>query len=241
MTEIDKNVLNIAASPVNSIDDVIAVFEAIENALPESDGLRWFNWLYLTVTKSVGASVAAHHWNNPAWLARLDVVFASLYLAALRQGLSASPTAPRCWQVMLNARHDARLARIQFATAGMNAHIDHDLCVAVVTTCQEMGLTPIHGSPLYADYTQVNQLLESLIDTAKQQLRIGLPGNVIPDLGKLEDRLAGFGIVAAREAAWTNAELLWHIQALPGLGARFASGLDRAAALAGLGLLAPLV
>ena len=240
MSALDAQLVTIASAPVNSIAGVIASFEAIESVLPESDGLRWFNWLYLTVTKSVGASVATLPWNNPEWLARLDVVFARLYLNALRDGLSANPSAPRCWQIVLDARQDARLARVQFATAGMNAHIDHDLCLAVVTTCREMGLVPVHGSPLYSDYTQVNLLLEALIDTAKKELFIGLLGDAIPDLGKLEDRLTGFGIAAAREAAWTSAELLWHARALPGLSARFMSGLDRATTLAGLGLLAPV-
>jgi hypothetical protein len=49
-----------------------------------------------------------------------------------------------------------------------------------------------------------------------------------------------FGLRASREAAWTNAEMLWHADAIPGLGARFLDGLDDAATLAGRGLLAPV-
>src|SRR4051812_44319188 len=100
MPDIDVRLRTLASSPVQTIPDVIAVFEAIEDILPESAGLRWFNWLYLTVTRSVGVSVAAVNWHNPEWLARLDVIFARLYLKALVDGLGPSPCAPRCWQVL---------------------------------------------------------------------------------------------------------------------------------------------
>ena len=241
MSSLNTRIREIAAAPIATIPDVVQAFEAIESLLPEDDGLRWFNWLYLTVTKAVDISVVARQWNNPEWLARLDVVFARLYLNALRDGLSDRPSAPRCWQIMLSARQNRCLARIQFATAGMNAHIDHDLCMAVVTTCRDMGLVPDRGSPLYADYTQVNVLLEALIDEAKKGLRVGLLGDAIPDLGKMEHLLAGFGIQAAREAAWSSAELLWHLQKEPLLSKRYVSGLDRATALAGMGLLIPVL
>ena len=107
-------------------------------------------------------------------------------------------------------------------------------------TCREMGLAPTHGSAIHADFTQVNQLLDNLIDTAKEELKIGLLGQVIPDLGALEDRLAGFGILASRELAWTNAELLWHAQVIPALADRFLAGLDQTTAMLGKGLLLPV-
>lgn len=225
----------IAALPVNSIPDVVVAFEAIDQALPDSDGLKWFNGLYLSVTKAVDQSVGANEWQNPAWISRLDVLFARLYLTAL-----AGPDTPQCWQVFFNARHDARLARLQFALAGMNAHIDHDLSIAVVRTCREFGVEPQHGSPIYQDFTKVNTLLNGLIDQTKKELMVSLLGDVIPDLGKLEDMVAGLGIGATREIAWTNAEILWQTQSVPFLADRFTDGLDRLATLAGSALLIPL-
>ncbi|MDQ1473872.1 MAG: hypothetical protein QOJ99_5352 [Bryobacterales bacterium] len=237
---VDAQLVQIASNPLNTIPGVIAAFEAIDRALPESDGLKWFNQLYLNVTRAVDQSISGLHWNNTAWLARLDVLFARLYLNALRASLTPGQTAPGCWQVMYGARSDARLARIQFAFAGMNAHIDHDLSVAVVETCAEFGIVPVHRSPEYRDYTQVNQILDSMIDATKRQLMVGLLGNSLPCIGRVEDLAGGFGILAAREIAWTNAELLWHARSIPGLANRFLDGLDRAATLAGTGLLAPV-
>jgi len=223
------------AMAVNSVADVIGAFEAIDRDLAEDDGLRWFNWLYLTVTKAVDLSIGTETWQNPKWLARLDVEFAKLYLDAI-----ASPDGPRCWRVLIDSRHDARLARIQFALAGMNAHIDHDLPIAVAATCRSFGIAPVHGSAEYQDYCGVNHLLDGIIDAAKSALLVGLLGNPLPCINRVEDLVAMWGLRATREAAWANSELLSHAWQIPGLADRFLAGLDNATALAGRGLLAPV-
>jgi hypothetical protein len=237
----NEQILQIVSEPVNTIPDVVAAFTAIDAALPASDGLKYFNALYLSVTQSVDQSVNTVRWNNPAWLSRLDVVFARLYLGALKSSLTPGQPAPVCWQVLFNARHNAGLARIQFALAGMNAHIDHDLSLAVVVTCREFHLEPAHLSPIYQDFTRVNGLLNALIDQTKHALMVGLLGDAIPDLGKLEDMVGAFGIEASREVAWTNAELLSHTRLIPTLSQRFLAGLDRAATVAGTVLLTPII
>ena len=237
----NEQILQIVSQPVNTIPDVVAAFTAIDAALPSSDGLKYFNALYLSVTQSVDQSVNTVQWNNPAWLSRLDVLFARLYLGALKSSLTAGQAASGCWQVLFNARHNARLARIQFALAGMNAHIDHDLSIAVVETCREFHLEPVHLSPIYQDFTRVNGLLNALIDRSKQALMVGLLGDAIPDVGKLENMVGAFGIQASREVAWTNAELLWHTRLIPSLSNRFLVSLDRAATVAGTVLLTPVI
>ena len=194
---------------------------------------KWFTALSLPPATS-GVCIDQDKWNDPAWLTRLDVVFAGLYLGALAQ------TPPKCWQVLFDARHDTRLARIQFALAGMNAHIDHDLTLAVDTTCREFGMEPVHLSPQYQDYDQVNDLLDGIVEEAKKELLVGLLGDAPPSIGLVENMMAMWGLRATREAAWTNAELLWHAQSVPGLADRLMRGLDDATALAGRGLLAPV-
>lgn len=55
---------------------------------------------------------------------------------------------------------------IQFALAGMNARINHDLPLAVVSTCQALTTAP-DAHPHYADYQEADQLL----DAAEQSVR----------------------------------------------------------------------
>ena len=46
-----------------------------------------------------------------------------------------TPAMPTAWQPLFERRADPGIEPIQFALAGMNAHINHDLPLAVVATC----------------------------------------------------------------------------------------------------------
>src|SRR5271166_140451 len=148
-----------------SISDVVRILEAIEAACEDGDGLKWFNGLYLQVTQAVEARVNAAGFINPAWVAALDVRFARYYFAAIQSALSGgSPgKAAGCWQAVLDRRNQTAIARIQFAMAGMNAHINHDLPQAVFGICQAAGGAPEHSTAPYNDFTALNTTLDSLI------------------------------------------------------------------------------
>ena len=96
------------------------------------------------------------------------------------------------------------MARIQFALAGINAHINHDLPQALVTTYEATGTSPQMSDRHYRDYTALNSTFESMIDTAKITLRLRLLGDKIPSVSRLENTIAGWKVGAAREAAWQN-------------------------------------
>ena len=114
---------------VTSIDEVIAALQAIDGALPDHDGLKWFNFLYLRVTEAVRDDRAG--WQDRDYLERFDVEFARLYFEALAQQERDPALVPPAWRPLFERRTDARLARVQFAMAGMNAHINRDLAVAL--------------------------------------------------------------------------------------------------------------
>jgi hypothetical protein len=240
MPATDGQLLGIVTTPVDSVPEVIALLEAIDETLAEADGLKWFNWLYLNVTRAVNASLTVEHWQNPLWISTLDVVFARLYLNALELFLTPGAAPPKCWQVLFRSRTDARLARIQFALAGINAHINHDLAKAVVETCQQLGFEPMHLSAQYQDYCLVNKVLDPIVDRAKVELQIGLLGDNLPAMHLVENLAAMWSLRAVRETAWTNAEIEWQLRAMPALADRFTIALDDSTALAGRGLLAPV-
>jgi hypothetical protein len=235
----DPALLGALQSSPKSIDDVLNVMETMEAQFIDGDGLKWFNWLYLQVTQAVKTRAAAGGFASLAWLGELDVQFAGLYFGAVRKWLAGQP-APGCWSALLERRTEAAIARIQFALAGINAHINHDLPFAIVATCQATGTTPQHGSQLYLDYTAVNSTLDALVETAKQQLMVRLLGDALPPVSHLEDTIAAWSVSSAREGAWTNAEILWSLRnALP-LAARYEETLDGLTTVAGKALLAPV-
>ncbi|MCX6629827.1 MAG: DUF5995 family protein [Candidatus Solibacter sp.] len=232
----DSQLLAAVQGAPQSVDDVIRTMQAIDTICPDGDGLKWFNWLYLGVTQAVGARVDAGGFHDAAWMAALDVQFAGLYFGALRSALSGG-TAPRCWRVLFERRNWTALARIQCALAGVNAHINHDLPMAIVRT----GVAPVHGDAHYADYTALNATLGTLVDSAKTSLQVRLLGDLLPPVSHLEDTIAAFSMTAAREAAWNHAEMLWTVRALPRLSARMADTLDGMTAVIGKTLLVPVV
>ena len=222
-----------------SIADVLQTMQTIGGTCIDGDGLKWFNWLYLQVTQSVETRVASGGFSDPAWLAALDVQFARLYFDALESALR-DQSSPGCWQALFERRDQAAVARIQFALAGINAHINHDLPQAIVATCQVTATNPQYGGEQYQDYTALNSNLDSLIESAKRTLNVRLLGDPLPPVSNLEDTIAAWSVSAAREAAWQNAELLWHLRAVPPLSATFMDTLDGLTTVAGKALLVPV-
>lgn len=235
----DPALLAALRTPVQSIADVLRTMQLIEATCVDGDGLKWFNWLYLQVTQAVEARIASGGFADSAWLAQLDVQFARLYFGALASALSGQPS-PDCWQALLSCRNRVAVARIQFALAGINAHINHDLPQAIAATCQATATLPQRASPHYNDYTALNTTLDTLIESAKQALLVRLLGDPLPPVSHLEDTIAAWSVSAAREAAWQNAELLWHLRDLPPLSSNFLDTLDGLTTVAGKALLVPV-
>ena len=225
-----------------SIADVVQILDTIEAACADGDGLKWFNGLYLQVTQAVEARVNAAEFVNPAWVAALDVRFARFYFAAIQSALSGGSQgkASGCWQAVFDQRNQTAIARIQFAMAGMNAHINHDLPQAVLDICQTTAVPPQHGTAPYDDITALNTTLDSLIEAAKTALDVRLLGDALPAASRLEDTLAAWSLADAREAAWNNAELLWHLADAPLAASALLDSLDGLTAVASKTILVPV-
>ena len=224
----------IAVQPsIDTIDDVIRVMRQIDAALPDNDGLKWFNLLYLKVTESV--LNATGEWEDAAWLARLDVVFAQLYFNALWL-----PT-KRAWRPLLQARHRSGIAPIQFALAGMNAHINYDLPTAVGIACSDHGISPAKNTPQHRDFERVNPLLEKVEGEVKDFLATGLVGQVDQKLGRVDDVIAIWKIRKARDTAWNNAEIMWQLRNAQLPRGLFERNLANLVELSSRGLLIPVL
>jgi len=221
----------LSPQPANSIADVINTLTTIDAALPDTDGLKWFNHLYLRVTQSVDGAVGRGTFQDPQWITRLDVVFANLYFEAVMAAESAD-NLPPSWQPLFDARNQPGIHEIQFALAGMNAHINRDLPVALVQMATANGNYPTRANAQFQDFQAVNGLLTTVEQQVKAQLLAGLPPTPA-----LADVIAMWSVERARDAAWNNGEILWHLQPVPLLATAFLDTLDHTIGLAGRGLL----
>jgi hypothetical protein len=196
---------------VSTIAEVIARMRAIDASLGRKDGVAIFDRLYLQVTLAIDTASAGTAFEAPRFVERLDVVFANLYFDA-EGTISSGKACPVAWRPLMETRSQQR-EPIQFALAGMSAHINHDLPIAIVTTCEELGLAPDDGSAAHNDYQRVDGLLATVEKHVAGWFDTGLVAD-IEDVTpkKTDEAIAMFSLVAARDVAWEHAKLLWGLR-----------------------------
>lgn len=220
------------------VDDVVAQLTAIGAGLAPGDGVAAFNRMYLLVTELVRDHLTTGFFADAGAMSALDVTFAGLYFAAVDAADAGQPV-PKAWRPLFARRHDTRVLPIQFAIAGMNAHINHDLPVAVVTTCQALGTAPDEGS-FHADYQKVDTLLASVEQQVRESFESGVVLEADRAAAPVLDHLGNWSIDSARDAAWVNADVLWRLRDLPPVRNAFADTLAGTVGLATATLLTPV-
>jgi Family of unknown function (DUF5995) len=228
--------------PPSTIPEVIARLQEIETAAPRTDGVACFARLYRQVTEGVDAEVAGRGFEDGRFLERLDVCFAGLFFDALEAYERDPTSAPSAWVPLFEQRSRRGVTPLQFALAGMNAHINRDLPVALVTTCSELGLELHEGSPEQADFERVNVLLAQVEAKIKHLYLSGwlaFVDRIVHRLHRIDDIVAMWNVGRARDAAWTNGHALWVLRDEHLLATEFLDVLDRMVGFAGRGLLVP--
>ncbi|MCX4992313.1 MULTISPECIES: DUF5995 family protein [unclassified Streptomyces] len=212
------------------VDAVVSRMRTLDAELPERDGLAVFNRVYLTVTEEFDRHLDTGVFPDRRAAITLDVRFAERYLAVAEEG-----RAPASWRPVLQFRRHPGVRPLQFALAGINAHIGHDLALALVDTCRTLDCEP---ADLEDEFDRVGDLLVSLEEHIREDL---MPG---PDLLQIADPLThllgSWSLERARQATWAAARALWALRGLPDLAEEFAERLDAAVGLAGRMLLTPL-
>ncbi|MEU6094923.1 DUF5995 family protein [Streptomyces sp. NPDC047079] len=212
------------------VDTVVSRMRALDGAWPEHDGVAVFNRVYLAVTQEVDRRLDGGYFPDRRAAIALDVRFAERYLTVAEEG-----PVPACWRPLFQLRRHPGVRPLQFALAGINAHIGHDLALAVVDTCRALGCEP---AGLEDEFERVGDLLVSLEERIRDDL---MPG---PDLLQLADPLThllgAWSLERAREAAWSAARALWALRHLPDVAEEFGRRLDAAAGFTSRMLLTPL-
>jgi hypothetical protein len=218
------------------IDGVLARMASIEAALPHDDGVAYFNRMYREVTRLVRSAVAGGEFVSAPFLELLDVNFANLFFTAYAAAEAGTPVPP-AWAPLFEARRRPHTQPIQFALAGMNAHISHDLAFAVLETCRTVDVVPADESPEHTDFTRTNSVLADASEEIKGWFLTGVVATVDQVAGKVDDGVAMFAIHVARAAAWQSSEMLWGLTDNPRMDHLFRTGLARTVELTSRGIL----
>jgi len=217
-------------TPAASVADAIARMEAIDAALPAIDGVACFNRMYLVVIQQINSQISAGFFADPVFMTQLDVTFANLYFAAAG-ALGDLAAVPPAWLPLAERRDMAGIEPVQFALAGMNAHINHDLPLALVSTCEALATWP-DADPHFADYQKVDELLDGAEQAVRESFETAAELAVDRHLAAVADLLGNWTINEARDLAWTNCLLLWAVRDDPIARGLFLDTLAASTALA---------
>jgi uncharacterized protein DUF5995 len=192
----------------SSVADVITRMRAIDSQAPAGDGVAVFNRVYLRVTEMVADQLASGGvFYDDGFIADLDVRFAGYWFHAYE----ASAAKPKAWAPLFAARANRHILPIQFALAGMNAHIEHDLPLAVVTTCAAHRRTP-ESRGIREDFDKVNELLASVEAEIRQSFLTEVEKSIDDHLGPVAHLVTSWNIEKARDFAWLSAQTLWELR-----------------------------
>jgi len=213
----------------------------LDAKLTLGDGVGWFNKMYLRTTEGVAAALDAGAFEEASVLEQLDCIFAEYFFSASATWETDRASAPRAWAALFEARSLPRIAPLQFALCGMNAHINRDLALALCDTWLTRGEAPSKGSPAHRDYLKINAILRTIEGDVKRWFSTGFIGAIDEALGDVDDLAALWSIERARDSAWSHAEMLWHLRDSPGARGTYLATLDRFVGFAGRTMLLPRI
>jgi hypothetical protein len=186
------------------IDDVIVRMQERLDGL-ECSHSAVFSLAYLRVTENVRDAVRSGHFADPAWLNRLDAVFAEMYFDTTGRWESGQRKGiPAAWRIALQAEDDRAMSGLGNFMLAMNAHINSDFPRVLAA----VGLTGPDGSHK-ADHNAYNSRLDSLyVPVFTEQAARFDPTFDDLDAGTLDDTVVGVIMRGWREMVWRHAEAL---------------------------------
>ncbi|GAA3194149.1 MULTISPECIES: DUF5995 family protein [Streptomyces] len=215
---------------------VRARLRASAETLPDGDGVAVFTRACLTAARQAETAGAAGRGLFPgaAGAGELELRLARRYAAAVDAAAVGLPV-PACWRPLFQLRRHPGIRPLQFALAGMNAQVGHDLVLAVVDACRALGCEPAR---LEGDFDRLGAALTGLEEHLRESLA---PGPEALDVTDPLAHLAGaWSLERAREGAWAAARTLWAARRAPEFARECAERLDAGTGLVGRCLLTPL-
>ncbi|HUO40151.1 MAG TPA: DUF5995 family protein [Mycobacterium sp.] len=220
-----------------TVAEVLTRMQDIASEVPPSDGAAVFNGMYLKVTEMMQDRLTTGGvFRNAAFITDLDVRFADYWFNAY----DAATDKPTAWAPLFAARANTDILPIQFALAGMNTHIEHDLPLAVIATCTARGCTP--DSPdVHQDYNAVNEVLASVEADIRRSFLTQVEKSVDNRFEPVTHIICSWDIAKARDVAWLTANTLWHLRSLSPLFDAFAETLSSTVGMGSRLLLTPAI
>jgi Family of unknown function (DUF5995) len=173
------------------------------------DPARFFLGTYLRTTRAIADALDDGTFEDPAWVAELDVAFAQLYLDALAAHRRDPVSPPATWRRAFAA--DPSLPPEAHVLLGVHAHINVDLPQALVAT---MPPEDFADSALCAqrrrDHGRIDRVLASRVAAEDVELERsgGRRGPLDRLIGPLNRTAVRRFLREARRTVWANTSVL---------------------------------
>lgn len=194
--------------PYRTTDEALEGLASLEREfLNRRDRRAIFLTVYSMMTRETKRRIEAGQWADSDWVARYLVAFADLYrraLVAFEDGNTGG--VPKSWRLAFENAVAGRLLVTQDLLLGINAHVNHDLALAL----DEVSIEPDRALRK-RDHDAINAVLRDIADVVQQRISdMYAPGLAAVDaaLGRLDEITALFSIEVARENAWEAAVAL---------------------------------
>lgn len=199
----------IAKRKISTITDVTRLLDDIHRYTLNStggdrDGIACFTLLYHDITATVDDTV----YQDRDFLVRLDIEFAKRYFAALTQFAENRESAPKPWRLLFDLRSDPEIQPVQFAVAGVNAHINYDLAPALLATWKHF---PPEDGRRRDDYDLVDGIFREHMDGLRERFKAAWAeeGEDGDALDWAANRLGSMIVRHFRANAWDDAMRVW--------------------------------
>jgi hypothetical protein len=160
----------------------------IEEWQASADPRAAFLSCYQLMTQGMLEAINNNEFNDQEWVYSFLHHFAEYYFTALEQYEHDSSLAPSVWQRAFDAARQPDTLVLQNLLLGINAHINYDLIFTLADVLEPdwSRLTPDERQGRYDDYTHVNKIIGSTIDTVQDTI-------IEPDFPVMDvfDRLLG--------------------------------------------------
>jgi hypothetical protein len=200
----------------------------------EDDGIACFTDLYRTITQTVDGEA----YRDRDFLERLDLEFARRYFRALRSYAADRRKAPGPWRLLFDARSDPDIERVQFAAAGVNAHINYDLADALLATWEDFEPT----EACRKDFDKINEVFDRHMDGLRKvnNAPFSSPREDDTVLDRISNVVSSVLVRGTRANAWNDAQQVWDAKDREAARRRMLAEHEVVASVLGRALLLPL-
>jgi hypothetical protein len=196
---------------LSTLDDVVSALTALEaRHTARRDRRAVFATVYALMSQEMKRRIEHGSFRDNEWVRRYTIAFANLYCAA-HDDFDGGRVVPKAWTIAFETARAGTALVTQDLLLGINAHINHDLALAL----DEVSIEPDRAARL-ADHSAVNEVLQALTDAVGRRVSDlyarGLAG-VDACAGTLDEAVSNFSMAVARAGAWESAVALANARA----------------------------